>query len=136
MHHSQSTLSVSGPQKFLCVISAFALAAVSAVAEGIGENGLHVPILVYHRFGPVVADSMTLTTPVFASHLKHLQENDYTVIPLRQLIGYHMHEVFTLPTRSVVITVDDGHRSVYTYVSLGEAVPCSRYPFRLPIGYL
>jgi peptidoglycan/xylan/chitin deacetylase (PgdA/CDA1 family) len=27
-----------------------------------------------------------------------------------------MHEVFTLPTRSVVITVDDGHRSVYTHM--------------------
>ena len=49
-----------------------------------------VPILLYHRFGPVVADSMTVTTPVFESHLKYLMDNGYTVIPLRQLVDYYL----------------------------------------------
>jgi len=46
-----------------------------------------VPILVYHRFGPSVVDRMTVTTPVFESHLRHLREKGYTVIPLRRLLA-------------------------------------------------
>ncbi len=33
---------------------------------------------------------MTVTTPVFVSHLKYLQENGYTVILLRQLVVYRL----------------------------------------------
>ncbi|MBI5057716.1 MAG: polysaccharide deacetylase family protein [Nitrospirae bacterium] len=72
-----------------------------------------VPILLYHRFGPAVADSMTVTTPVFESHLKYLKDNGYTVIPLRQLLEYLVNKT-PLPAKSVVITADDGHRTVYT----------------------
>jgi peptidoglycan/xylan/chitin deacetylase (PgdA/CDA1 family) len=105
-----------GLPKILCAITESVFAAVCLVAFGIADNDLRVSILVYHRFGPEVADSMTVTTPVFDSHLKYLQENNYTVIPLRELIRYHVHQLSHLPTRSVVITVDDGHRSVYTYL--------------------
>jgi peptidoglycan/xylan/chitin deacetylase (PgdA/CDA1 family) len=73
-----------------------------------------VPILLYHRFGPMVADSMTVTTPVFESHLKYLRENGYTVIPLRQLVNYYLGHGQPPPLKSVVITADDGHKSVYT----------------------
>lgn len=76
---------------------------------------LQVPILLYHRFGPVVSDSMTMTTDVFESHLKYLRDNGYTVISLRQLVNYHLGKG-PMPTtsRSVVIVADDGHKSVYT----------------------
>ena len=73
-----------------------------------------VPILLYHRFGPVVADSMTITTPVFESHLKYLRDNGYTVIPLRQLVDYLLKKGAPLPPGAVVIVADDGHESVYT----------------------
>ena len=73
-----------------------------------------VPILLYHRFGPVVADSMTVTTPVFESHLKYLSDNGYTVIPLRQLVDHLLKKGAPLPTGAVVIVADDGHESVYT----------------------
>jgi len=73
-----------------------------------------VPILLYHRFGPVVADSMTVTTEVFESNLKFLKERGYVVIQLRQLIDYYLGKAAAPPPHSVVITVDDGHRSVYT----------------------
>ncbi len=43
------------------------------------EGGIDVPILLYHRFGPSVADSMTVTTPVFESHLKYLKDNGINV---------------------------------------------------------
>ncbi len=72
-----------------------------------------VPILLYHRFGPAVVDSMTVTTTTFGSHLKYLRDNGYTVIPLRDLVNSHLRKS-PLPPRSVVITADDGHKSVYT----------------------
>ena len=73
-----------------------------------------VPILLYHRFGPKAVDSMTVSTPVFESHLEYLKDKGYAVIPLRQLVEYHLGKRRNLPFQSVVITVDDGHRSVYT----------------------
>jgi peptidoglycan/xylan/chitin deacetylase (PgdA/CDA1 family) len=72
------------------------------------------PILLYHRFGPVVADHMTVTTPVFESHLKYLRDHGYVVVRLRQLVDYYLGKREALPSRSLVITVDDGHKSVYT----------------------
>jgi peptidoglycan/xylan/chitin deacetylase (PgdA/CDA1 family) len=72
-----------------------------------------VPILVYHRFGPVVADSMTVRTSTFRSQLQYLEEHEYHAIPLRLLIA-HFRDSATLPSRPIVITVDDGHRSVVT----------------------
>ena len=49
---------------------------------------VRVPILLYHRFGQTVVDGMTITTPVFESHLKYLKDNGYKVIPLRQLVDW------------------------------------------------
>jgi peptidoglycan/xylan/chitin deacetylase (PgdA/CDA1 family) len=73
-----------------------------------------VPILLYHRFGSVAADSMTVTTAVLDLHLQLLQEGGYRVIPLRQLVDYLRGVGPQPPPRSVVITVDDGHRSVFS----------------------
>ena len=58
---------------------------LGAASESASEKG--VPILLYHRFGPVVADSMTVTTPVFESHLKYLQDNGYKVISQKELLS-------------------------------------------------
>ncbi|MFA6972714.1 MAG: polysaccharide deacetylase family protein [Gallionella sp.] len=78
------------------------------------SRSIAVPILLYHRLGPVVADSMTVETSVFASHLEYLKSNGYTVIPLRRLIAYMAGDAPPPPARSVVITADDGHGSVFT----------------------
>lgn len=86
------------------------------IASGVepGDNDTVVPILVYHRAGGVVADEMTVTTSVFASHLEYLRASGYTVISLRRLIAYLAGEAPPPPNRSVVITADDGHKSVFT----------------------
>jgi peptidoglycan/xylan/chitin deacetylase (PgdA/CDA1 family) len=57
---------------------------------------------------------MTVITSAFESHLKYLKDNGYTVIPLRQLVDYILGKGPMPPHRSVVIVVDDGHKSVYT----------------------
>jgi peptidoglycan/xylan/chitin deacetylase (PgdA/CDA1 family) len=75
--------------------------------------GESIPILLYHRFGPVVADSMTIPTPVFESHLKFLRDNGYTVIALRELVDNYFKKGIPPNPRLLAITVDDGHKSVY-----------------------
>lgn len=79
-----------------------------------GRSDIAVPILLYHRFGSVVTDSMTVRTSVFASHLEYLKASGYTVIPLRRLTDYIAGNAPPPPARSVVITADDGHESVFT----------------------
>ena len=78
------------------------------------QASVHVPILLYHRFGAVAADSMTVTTTLFESHLKYLGDNGYKVIPLGELVDYYLGKREAPSPQSVVITVDDGHISVYT----------------------
>ncbi len=83
-----------------------------AASEGASEPG--VPILLYHRFGPTVADSMTVTTAVFESHLKYLHANGYTVIALKELLALLSGPGIPAGARYVVLAADDGHRSVFT----------------------
>jgi peptidoglycan/xylan/chitin deacetylase (PgdA/CDA1 family) len=77
-------------------------------------DSIRVPILLYHRFGPTVADSMTITTPVFETHMKYLRDNGYTVIPLRQLVEFYRGKGPAPKPKSVVIVEDDAHKSVYS----------------------
>lgn len=77
-------------------------------------ESFRVPILLYHRFGPTVADGMTITTPVFESHMKYLKDNGYRVIPLRQLIEHYRGKAPAPGPKSVVIVEDDAHKSVYS----------------------
>lgn len=72
------------------------------------------PILLYHRFGSTDTGSMTTTTKVLLSHLEYLKTHGYTIIPLRRLVDAYLQNGPPLPPKSVVITVDDGHISVYT----------------------
>src|ERR1035437_10716158 len=99
--------------RFLCCL----LIAVSSwfvPCSASAAEDFHVPILLYHRFGPTVADGMTVTTPVFESHLKYLRDNGYKVIPLRQLVDWYQKKGPAPAAKSVVIVEDDAHKSVYT----------------------
>ena len=82
--------------------------------QAVADEQAGVPILAYHRFGPTVADSMTVTTPVFESQINWLISNQYTILPLQTLVN-HLRGTGPAPAhKSVVITVDDGHKTVYT----------------------
>lgn len=84
-----------------------------SVSQFAFANPTSVPILCYHRFGPTVADSMTIRTETFVSQLEYLKENGYTVVPLADALAWR-EGTKELPDKSVVITVDDGHISQYT----------------------
>jgi peptidoglycan/xylan/chitin deacetylase (PgdA/CDA1 family) len=70
-------------------------------------------ILVYHRFGPVAADSMTIRTATFRAQLQYLKTHHYVVVPLRAVVDGLLENRMP-PEHAVAITADDGHRSVFT----------------------
>jgi len=76
-------------------------------------NERRIPVLCYHRFGPEVADSMTIKTSAFDEQMQWLKKNGYTVIPLDTAAQYLQGKIKSVPAKPVVITVDDGHKSVY-----------------------
>jgi peptidoglycan/xylan/chitin deacetylase (PgdA/CDA1 family) len=80
----------------------------------VATEDVSVPVLCYHRFGPTVADGMTVTTKVFDSQMKWLKDNGYTVIPMRTLVNYLRGEGPPPPPKSVVLTADDAHKTVYS----------------------
>ena len=71
-------------------------------------------ILVYHRFGSVAKDAMTVRMATFRWQLDYLRQHQHPIIPLRALISYLLGHAPAPPPRSVVITADDGHESVFT----------------------
>ena len=85
-----------------------------AWSSGFAADPSSVPILLYHRLGPVSPDEMTVTTPVFEAQLKLIQERGYKVIPLAALVAALGDSAVPLPERAVVLTADDGHRTVYS----------------------
>ena len=96
----------------------FALVVLACLVTWISPFGAAsaggIPILLYHRFGPMVADSMTITTPVFESHLRYLSENGYRVIALRDLMDMYFGKGIPPDSRYVALVADDAHISVYT----------------------
>ena len=92
---------------FLFTSSVLAVAQVESKTEDAG-----ITVLIYHRFGEDKYPTTNIDVERFREQLEYLKNNDYTVIPLQQLVGY-LQEGKTLLERSVVITIDDGYRSVY-----------------------
>jgi peptidoglycan/xylan/chitin deacetylase (PgdA/CDA1 family) len=71
-------------------------------------------ILVYHRFGPVASDAMTVRTQTFRGQLAWLRDHGRPIVPLRQVVDSVRGIGTAPPPRAVVLTVDDGHRTVFT----------------------
>lgn len=84
-------------------------------------------ILVYHRFGPVVADGMTTRTGVFEEQVARLRAEGYTIAPLSTVVDA-LAGRGSLAPKVVAITVDDGHRTVFT-----ELLPVIRRE-RVPVA--
>lgn len=73
-----------------------------------------IPVLAYHRLAEEVVDSMTVRNATFAGQIRFLREQGYTVIPLSLAVDALQGGGVVLPKKPLVITVDDGHRSVYS----------------------
>jgi peptidoglycan/xylan/chitin deacetylase (PgdA/CDA1 family) len=81
---------------------------------GVFSSGYQiVPILAYHRFGHQ-ASKMEVPVEEFAEQLQYLADNDYRVVRLRDIEEF-LAGKGALPSRAVVITMDDGYASTYKY---------------------
>lgn len=86
-----------------------------------------IPVLVYHRFDPDKASAMTVRMATFRAQLDWLKQHGYRIVALKQALGD-----LAGPEeggREVVITVDDGNRSVYT--QLYPLIRAQRLPVTL-----
>jgi peptidoglycan/xylan/chitin deacetylase (PgdA/CDA1 family) len=80
---------------------------------GVYANGVQlVPILCYHRFEDNCSSPMCLPGATFERQMKYLKDNGYHVISPEQLLAFLQFRQ-ALPKKSVMITIDDGYRSVY-----------------------
>lgn len=80
------------------------------------DTTINIPILCYHNFNPTVPGSMNMHPQKLEAQLKWLKENGFTVIPLKEAVEYLQGKRASLPAKPVVITADDGWKSVYTYM--------------------
>lgn len=96
----------------LLLIACFQFFSSIVIAAPESQQGC-VPILLYHRFGTAAGGDMTVTMTVFEQQLRILRDGGFRVISLAELIGYLGNREAVLPSKSVVITSDDGHISVY-----------------------
>ena len=73
-----------------------------------------IPILVYHRFNSAIPGLTTVRTSTLESQLEWFEDHHYQILPLRTVID-KLRIIGDRPgTQMVAITIDDGHRSVYT----------------------
>jgi peptidoglycan/xylan/chitin deacetylase (PgdA/CDA1 family) len=70
-----------------------------------------VPILMYHRIGNEAADPWTVSPADFAAHMQILKSAGYETILPAELMAYRRFRA-TLPPRPVILTFDDGYRSI------------------------
>lgn len=76
------------------------------------ESYQTIPVLSYHKFSESHSDAMTVTRESFRSQMQLLKENGYHVVTMDELYDFLDFKA-DLPGKSVVITIDDGWRSLY-----------------------
>jgi peptidoglycan/xylan/chitin deacetylase (PgdA/CDA1 family) len=71
-----------------------------------------VPVLCYHRFAVSCDSNLCMPADVFERQMRYLKNNGYRVIgpeELNEFLDYRQ----AIPKKAVMISVDDGYRSVY-----------------------
>lgn len=71
-----------------------------------------VPILCYHRFAASCNSQLCIPEKTFIEQMKYLKDNNYRVISVGMLMDFLQYRQ-AVPKKSVVLTIDDGYRSVY-----------------------
>ncbi|WP_022671090.1 polysaccharide deacetylase family protein [Hippea alviniae] len=69
-------------------------------------------ILIYHKVGDNRTPSTNVSIERFKEQMQYLIENNYRIMPLKELVNL-IEKRKNLPKKCVVITFDDGYRSVF-----------------------
>lgn len=91
-------------------LALWAVGHVSAPSAFAGAK--HASVLLYHRFGEDAIPSTNTSLADFEAHLRILRDEGYAVVSLPRLLEA-LEGGAPLPPKSVVITIDDGYRSVF-----------------------
>ncbi len=87
--------------------------------ESLGkENGIRVPIVMYHGTVPKSKDlgKFVITPKELESDIKYLKDRGYTSITMTDLINY-VYNDRELPSKPVMLTFDDGYYNNYIYAT-------------------
>jgi peptidoglycan/xylan/chitin deacetylase (PgdA/CDA1 family) len=80
---------------------------------GLSADGFQtIPILTYHRFAEDCSSPLCMPRSTFERQMRYLREHGYHVIAADELSAFLEYRR-GLPQKSVLITMDDGYRSVY-----------------------
>jgi peptidoglycan/xylan/chitin deacetylase (PgdA/CDA1 family) len=80
---------------------------------GLSADGFQsIPILAYHRFAENCSSPLCMPAKTFELQMRHLKENGFHVITAQDFVAFLDYRR-GLPKKSVLITMDDGYRSVY-----------------------
>jgi peptidoglycan/xylan/chitin deacetylase (PgdA/CDA1 family) len=85
------------------------------LASESAEEGVRVPIIMYHSIHNSAADMWTLPIADFEADLKYLTDNGYQTVTISDLAAYAF-EGGVLPEKPIVLTFDDGYYNNYTQV--------------------
>lgn len=91
--------------------------ALFLAGAALGQSGQppnwRIPVVVYHRFGPVVADSLTVRTASFENQLSVIREQGFRVAKLAEVVASVRAPDQVRDSKIIALTADDGHKSVY-----------------------
>ena len=85
------------------------IANLAIAANNIDSHGV---ILVYHHVSTDTPPSTSISPEDFRKHLDYLQQNNFSVIPLDQMLET-LQTGGQLPEKAIAITFDDGYISIY-----------------------
>lgn len=96
----------------VAIIAIFSTGLLKVRAYELTHIELTIPILTYHKFCTGESlDAYTINIDLFKEHMEYLKENDYRVISISELLNCIENNFF--PEKPVIITIDDGFKSVY-----------------------
>lgn len=78
------------------------------------EKQTNVVVFMYHHFGEDRFPSTSIKLEQFQAQLDYLQVNNYNVWPLSKIL-YYIKNKYSIPEKTVAITIDDAYSSVYTH---------------------
>ncbi len=76
------------------------------------ERSGFVTVLLYHRFDQPEYPTTNIQVGMFRQQLEHLKREGYRVLSIEEFRRL-IEEKETFPSKAVLITIDDSHRSVY-----------------------